>query len=73
MSGRLIKKYCYLSPECRDLMHNLIDNMGLSARAYSRVIRLSRTIADMEGRVEIEPKHLMEAAGYRFLDKEELF
>ena len=73
MSGRLIKKYCYLSPECRDLMHNLIDNMGLSARAYSRVILLSRTIADMEGRVEIEPKHLMEAAGYRFLDKEELF
>ena len=73
MSNRMIKKYCPLSLECKTLMENLISNLGLSARAFSRVVKLSRTIADIEQCEQIMPKHIMEAAGYRFLDKADWF
>ncbi|MGP1610603.1 MAG: YifB family Mg chelatase-like AAA ATPase [Candidatus Cryptobacteroides sp.] len=73
MSNRMIKKYCPLSLECKTLMENLIANLGLSARAFSRVVKLSRTIADIEQCEQIMPKHIMEAAGYRFLDKADWF
>lgn len=73
MSNRMIKKYCPLSLECKTLMENLIANLGLSARAFSRVVKLSRTIADIEQCEQIMPKHIMEAAGYRFLDKADGF
>ena len=73
MSNRMIKKYYPLSLECKTLMENLIANLGLSARAFSRVVKLSRTIADIEQCEQIMPKHIMEAAGYRFLDKADWF
>ena len=73
MSNRMIKKYCPLSSDCKTLMENLIANLGLSARAFSRVVKLSRTIADIEQCEQIMPKHIMEAAGYRFLDKADWF
>jgi len=73
MSNSMIKKYCPLSLECKTLMENLIANLGLSARAFSRVVKLSRTIADIEQCEQIMPKHIMEAAGYRFLDKADCF
>ncbi|MGP1393174.1 MAG: YifB family Mg chelatase-like AAA ATPase [Candidatus Cryptobacteroides sp.] len=73
MSNSMIKKYCPLSLECKTLMENLIANLGLSARAFSRVVKLSRTIADIEQCEHIMPKHIMEAAGYRFLDKADWF
>ena len=73
MSNSMIKKYCPLSLECKTLMENLIANLGLSARAFSRVVKLSRTIADIEQCEQIMPKHIMEAAGYRFLDKADWF
>lgn len=73
MSNRMIKKYCPLSSDCKTLMENLIANLGLSARAFSRVVKLSRTIADIEQCEQIMPKHIMEAAGYRFLDKSDWF
>lgn len=73
MSNRMIKKYCPLSSDCKTLMENLIANLGLSARAFSRVVKLSRTIADIEQCEQIMPKHIMEAAGYRFLDKTDWF
>ena len=69
----MIKKYCPLSSDCKTLMENLIANLGLSARAFSRVVKLSRTIADIEQCEQIMPKHIMEAAGYRFLDKSDWF
>lgn len=73
MSKRELDRYCALSPECRSLMEQIISSCGLSARAYTRILRLARTIADMEGSAEISTGHLSEAAGYRFLDKQNLF
>lgn len=70
MSNRLMERFCPLSPECKAVMEKLIGRMGLSARAYSRVVKLSRTIADMEDETDILPRHIMESSGYRFLDKQ---
>ena len=73
MNNRLIEKYCPLDRECKDLLERLIDRMGLSARACTRIIKLARTIADLEGLPDIRPEHLSEAAGYRFLDRQNIF
>ncbi len=73
MNNRQIEKYCPLSPECRMLLERIIDRMGLSARACSRIIKLSRTIADLAGEPDILPEHISEAASYRFLDKQNVF
>lgn len=69
MDSRQIAKYCPLSDECRKILEKIMDSMELSARACVRIIRLARTIADLEGVREITPDHLSEAAGYRFLDR----
>ena len=73
MGNRQIEKYCYLSPACRETMTKLMDRMQMSMRAYFRIIKVARTIADLEGAENILPGHLAEAAGYRFLDRENLF
>ena len=73
MNNRLIEKHCPLSPECKALLERIIGHMGLSARACSRIIKLSRTIADLAGLPDILPEHISEAAGYRFLDKQNIF
>ncbi len=72
MNNRLIEKYCPLDEECRLLLEKLIDNMGLSARAFTRVIKLARTIADLSESEDIRPEHISEAAGYRFLDRQNI-
>lgn len=69
MNNKQIEKYCPLSPACEETMIRIMEKMGLSMRAYFRIIRLSRTIADLDGERDILPRHLIEAAGYRFLDK----
>lgn len=73
MNSRLIEKYCPLDKESSDLLEKIIGRMGLSARACSRILKLSRTIADLEGVENITPEHISEAAGYRFLDKMNIF
>ena len=73
MNNRLIEKYCPLDEKCRILLERLIDRMGLSARACTRIIKLARTIADLAGSAEICPEHISEAAGYRFLDRQNIF
>ncbi len=73
MNNRLIEKYCPLSASCKTLLERIITNMGLSARACSRIIKLARTIADLENCADILPEHISEAAGYRFLDKRNIF
>ena len=73
MSSRLIEKYCPLSASCKSLLERIMEKMGLSARACSRIIRLARTIADLEGAESIREEHITEAAGYRFLDRQNLF
>ena len=73
MNNRQIEKYCPLSSDCRELLERIIDHMGLSARACTRVIKLARTIADLAGAPAILPSHISEAASYRFLDKQNIF
>ena len=73
MNNRMIEKYCPLDDGCRALLEKIIAGMGLSARACSRILKLSRTIADLEGAADISCRHISEAAGYRFLDKRNIF
>ncbi|MBQ8809861.1 MAG: YifB family Mg chelatase-like AAA ATPase [Bacteroidales bacterium] len=73
MNSRMIEKHCILDGQCKALLERIIEKMGLSARACSRIIRLARTIADLEGAQDIRPEHLAEASSYRFLDKQNIF
>lgn len=70
MSSRLIRKFCRISEEGHALLKNAMDRLGLSARAYDRIIKVSRTIADLEQSDIIQPHHLAEAIQYRNLDRE---
>ena len=69
MNSRQIEKYCILSQECRSTLEKILDRMGLSARAYTRILKVARTIADLAGEAGILPAHLLEASGFRFLDR----
>lgn len=70
MSEKLIRKYCKLDSESIKLMEQAVTKMGLSARAYSKILKVARTIADLENSENISSKHLLEAIQYRILDKE---
>lgn len=72
MSNKQIEKYCPLGKEAMETLEKIMDRMKLSMRAYFRIIKVARTIADLEAAEEIKPGHLLEAAGYRFLDKSTL-
>src|ERR1700726_813882 len=69
MPTRLIRKYCEISVEGEKLLESAIQRLGLSARAHDRILKVSRTIADLEAAASIEPKHLSEAIQYRTLDR----
>ena len=69
MSPKQLERFCPLSGDCKATLEKLIDRLGLSARAYTRIIKIARTIADLAGLPDILPAHLLEAAGYRFLDR----
>ena len=73
MNARLIERFCPLSDDCRRTLRNILDRMGLSARAYTRILKVARTIADLAGIPDIQPAHLLEAAGFRFLDRRRFF
>ena len=64
-----MEKYCHLTDDCKDILRNVFEKLGLSARAHDRIIKVSRTIADLEGNENIEVKHIAEAVRYRSLDK----
>lgn len=69
MGERQIKKYCRLSPECEAVLKNAFEALRLSVRARSRIIKVARTIADLDMSSEIKSEHILEAASYRSNEK----
>jgi len=70
MGPRLVRKHCPLTSAGEQLLKQAMSELGLSARAHDKVLRLARTIADIEGAIDIAPEHLAEAIQYRRLDRQ---
>lgn len=70
MTSKMIKEFCPLDEESLSLLKNAMEKLDLSARAYDRIIKLSRTIADLENSKDIMPSHIAEAIHYRSLDRD---
>ncbi|HZI20066.1 MAG TPA: YifB family Mg chelatase-like AAA ATPase [Pyrinomonadaceae bacterium] len=69
MTPRLIRRHCRLDAEGERVLESAMKRLGLSARAYDRILKVSRTVADLEGANEIRTAHVAEAVGYRSLDR----
>lgn len=70
MNPAMIKEFCRLSPQCSEMLGKAMNKLNLSARAYDRIIKVARTIADLECSSDITPVHIAEAITYRSLDRE---
>ncbi|MBO5345443.1 MAG: YifB family Mg chelatase-like AAA ATPase [Paludibacteraceae bacterium] len=70
MGSKLIRKYCQLDAKGQDLLNKAMTKHNLSARAYDRILKMSRTIADLDNSADIQFSHVAEAINYRNLDKE---
>jgi magnesium chelatase family protein len=69
MSPRMIRRYCRIDTESERMLESAMTRLGLSARAFDRILKVSRTIADLEGEDKISATHVAEAVGYRSLDR----
>ncbi|HNX37143.1 MAG TPA: YifB family Mg chelatase-like AAA ATPase [Candidatus Cloacimonadota bacterium] len=69
MTSKLLRKYCKLEPDSHALLQNAIDKLGFSARVFDRILKVSRTIADLDECDTIRPEHISEAINYRTLDR----
>jgi len=70
LTPKLIEKFCGINSEIESLLSNSFKNLSLSARAYFKILKVARTIADLEEKEKIETEHILEAIQYRSLDKE---
>jgi magnesium chelatase family protein len=70
MSSRQIRQYCKLNDECQESLKTSVNDLGLSARAHDKVLRVARTIADLDRSDTIQLQHLNEAINYRMLDRQ---
>ena len=69
MASRHIRSHCRIDTDARRVLEAAIDRLGLSARAYNRILKISRTIADLESMEKIQVHHVTEAIQYRSLDR----
>lgn len=69
LTPKLIEKYCKLTNNGKKILEMAFEKLGLSARAYGRILKVARTIADLDNKTEIEEEHIAEAIGYRNLDR----
>lgn len=69
LTPQMIEKYCKLDKECKQILELAFNKLGLSARAYSRILKVARTIADLDNKDNINKQHLLEAIQYRSLDR----
>ena len=70
MNSAMLRTFCPLAPEVRTLLERAMERLNLSARAYDRIIKVARTIADLDGEENISTKHIAEAINYRTLDRD---
>ena len=70
MSSRQIRQHCQLDDACMELLRSSVNEMGLSARAHDKILRVARTIADLDSSESIQPTHIQEAINYRMLDRQ---
>ncbi len=70
MTPRLMQEYCYIDNQGKEIIKKAMEHLSLSARAYDRILKVSRTIADLSRSKDIQPVHLAEAINYRSLDRE---
>ncbi len=69
MPSKLVREYCQLEPESHALLEQAMNELNFSARAHDRILKVSRTLADLEAVEQIQPQHLLEAIQYRSLDR----
>jgi magnesium chelatase family protein len=69
MNSKMVRQYCALDADSDKLLEFTMTKLGFSARAYDRILKVARTIADLEGSESIQKKHMLEAISYRSLDR----
>lgn len=73
LTPKLIEKYCKIDYESKKILELAFSKLGLSARAYGRILKVARTIADLDKKENIKKEHVIEAISYRSLDKNKLY
>ena len=71
LSGKAMDDICRLDHECATMIRDVINSLQLSARSYDRILRVARTLADLDGGGDIRPLHISEASNYRILDRQQ--